>query len=157
MEYYAALTKNEIMPFAVTWTDEETMILSEVRQWKTNIIWYRLYVESKKKGYKWTYLQNRNRLTDFEKLTVIKEDWWRERDGLGGWDWHMHTRYMEWLANRDLLYSTENSAQYFVIIYVGKESEWELICVYVWLDHLGVQQKLWQPCKSTTPQYNLKK
>ena len=32
MEYYAAIKKNEIMPFAATWTDEETMILSEVRQ-----------------------------------------------------------------------------------------------------------------------------
>ena len=27
-----------------------------------------------KKGYKWTFLQNRNRLTNFEKLMVTKED-----------------------------------------------------------------------------------
>ena len=42
-------------------------------------------------------------------------------------------RYMELLANRDLLYSKENSTQYSVImiIYVGKESEREWICVYV--------------------------
>ena len=33
--------------------------------------WHRLEVESKKKWYRWTYLQNRNRLTDFNKeLTV---------------------------------------------------------------------------------------
>ena len=38
-----------LMPFAVTWMDLEIIILSEVRQWKTNIIWYHLYVESKKK------------------------------------------------------------------------------------------------------------
>ena len=39
-----------------------------------------------KKGYKWTYLQNRNRLTNFEKLTVTKGDRFGGRDGLGAWD-----------------------------------------------------------------------
>ena len=37
------------MPFAVTWMDLEIIILSEVSQTKTNIIWYHLYVDSKKK------------------------------------------------------------------------------------------------------------
>ena len=37
------------MPFATTWMDPEIVILSEVSQRKTNIIGYRLYVESKKK------------------------------------------------------------------------------------------------------------
>ena len=39
------------------------------------------------------YLHNTNRLTDFEnKLIVTKGDKCREgRDGLGVWDWHMHT------------------------------------------------------------------
>ena len=41
-------------------------------QRKTNIIWYHLYVEPKKKD-KWTYLQNRHRITDTEnKLMVTK-------------------------------------------------------------------------------------
>jgi len=35
--------------------------------------------------------------------------------------------YMEQLANRDLLYSTGNSTQYFMITYVGKETEKEWI------------------------------
>ena len=30
MEYYAAIKKNEIMPFAITWMDLEIIILSEV-------------------------------------------------------------------------------------------------------------------------------
>ena len=47
MEYYSTIEKNVIMPFAVTWMDLENIILSEVRQRKINIIWYRLYVESK--------------------------------------------------------------------------------------------------------------
>ena len=48
MEYHSDIKKNEIMPFAATRMDIETIILSEVRQWKTNIICYHLYTESKK-------------------------------------------------------------------------------------------------------------
>ena len=36
------------MLFAATWMDLEIVILSEVNQTKTNIIWSHLYVESKK-------------------------------------------------------------------------------------------------------------
>ena len=32
IEYYSAIEKNEIMPFAATWTDLEIIILSEVSQ-----------------------------------------------------------------------------------------------------------------------------
>ena len=38
MEYYSAITKNEIMPFAATWMDLEIIILNEVSQRKTNIM-----------------------------------------------------------------------------------------------------------------------
>ena len=30
MEYYSAIKKNKIMPFAAAWTELETLILSEV-------------------------------------------------------------------------------------------------------------------------------
>ena len=46
MEYYSAIKKNEITPFAATWMDLDIIIQSEVRQTKTNIR-YHLYVESK--------------------------------------------------------------------------------------------------------------
>ena len=32
MEYYSAIKKNEIMSFAATWMEPETLILSEVSQ-----------------------------------------------------------------------------------------------------------------------------
>ena len=35
MEYYSAVKNNEMMPFAATWMNLETVILSEVRQRKT--------------------------------------------------------------------------------------------------------------------------
>ena len=38
MEYYSAIKKNKIMTFAATYMDLEIIILSEVRQRKTNII-----------------------------------------------------------------------------------------------------------------------
>ena len=47
-EYYSTIEKNKIMPFAATWMDLETVILSEVRQKRTNIILYHLYVECQK-------------------------------------------------------------------------------------------------------------
>ena len=42
MEYYSAIKRNEIMPFAVTWMDLEIVIQSEVSQKekdKYSIIW----------------------------------------------------------------------------------------------------------------------
>ena len=37
MEYYSAIKKNEIMPFAATWMDLEIIIFSEASQTKSNI------------------------------------------------------------------------------------------------------------------------
>lgn len=79
-----------------------------------------------KKGYKCTYLQNRNRFIDFENnLRVTKGDRWEER----GMDWGFGIGictlwYMESLANanKDLLCTTGDSAQCSVITCMGKES-----------------------------------
>ena len=38
VEYYLAIKKSEIMPFAATCMDSEIIILSEASQTKTNII-----------------------------------------------------------------------------------------------------------------------
>ena len=39
--------------------------------------------------------------------------------------------YLKWITNKDLLYSTGNSAQYSIMTYRGKESKKEWIYVYV--------------------------
>ena len=46
MEYYSAIKRNEIMPFAATWMNLEIITLSEESQKKTNTI-YHLHVEPK--------------------------------------------------------------------------------------------------------------
>ena len=51
MEYYSAIKKNEIMPFAATWMDLEIIILSEVSQTKTNIT-HIIYMWNLKRRYK---------------------------------------------------------------------------------------------------------
>ena len=42
--------KGWIMPFATTWMDLEIVILNEISQRKTNVIWFFLHVESKTKN-----------------------------------------------------------------------------------------------------------
>ena len=38
MEYYSAIKKNEILPFATMWMEPESIMLSEISQRKTKII-----------------------------------------------------------------------------------------------------------------------
>ena len=38
IEYYSDIKKNKIMPFAATWMELETLMLSEMSQKKTNTI-----------------------------------------------------------------------------------------------------------------------
>ena len=49
------------------------------------------YMWNLKKWYKWTYLQNRNRLTDLENELIVTKRGRQGRDSLEIWDWHVHT------------------------------------------------------------------
>jgi len=52
--------------------------------------------------------------------------------------------YLKETANKDLLYSTGNSAQYYVAAWTGREvgGEW----IHAWLSPFAVHQKLSQHC-----------
>ena len=54
---------------AVTPMDLDIIILSEINQRQ---IYYHLYVQTKEKWYKWTYIQNRNRPTSITNLCLSK-------------------------------------------------------------------------------------
>ena len=77
MEYYSAIKKNEITPFAAAWMDLEIIILSEESKSERNrnIVWHPLYVESTKKWYKWTYeidLKNKLMFISFSMFSFIQ-------------------------------------------------------------------------------------
>ena len=54
--------------------------------------------------------------------------------------------YLKWITNKDLLYSTGNSAQCYVAAWMGGEFGGEWIHVYVWLSPFAVHLKLSQHC-----------
>ena len=54
--------------------------------------------------------------------------------------------YVKWITNKDLLYSTWNSAQCYVAAWLEEGLGGEWIHVYVWLSHSAVHLKLPQHC-----------
>ena len=67
MDYYSAIKKNKIMPFAATWMDLEIIILNKVR--KRQISYNVTNIWNLIKEYKWTYLENR--LTNFKNKHIV--------------------------------------------------------------------------------------
>ena len=90
MRHYSTIKNNEIMPFAATWMELEIIILIEVKQRQISYNIYNTYMWNLKKWYKWTYFQNRNRVTEIgNKFMVTKGEVGESK--LGGWDCHIHT------------------------------------------------------------------
>ena len=50
--------------------------------------------------------------------------------------------YLKWITNKDLLCSTENSAQCYVAAWMGREFGGEWKHVYIWLSPFAVYLKL---------------
>jgi len=113
MEYYSAICRN------VDATRDYQTRSERERQTSYDII----YIWNLKIWDKWTYLQNRSRLTDIERLPRGKE-----RGERMDWEFGI-SRYKllhkEWKSNKVLLYSTGNNTQYSVTKHDGKEYEKE--------------------------------
>ena len=60
-EYYSAIKKTEIMPFAATWMELEGIRLSEISQRKANTVCCNLYVESK------------NKMNEYNKTEIVSQ------------------------------------------------------------------------------------
>ena len=132
IEYYSTIRKYEIMSFAATWMNLEIIILNEVRQWKK--ISYNSYM--------WNLFFKKRIQTDLFANEKQTHRLWKQtnsyqsRQVRGGMDWGFGIGictlwYMEWLAIRDLPFSTGNSMQCSVIICVIKEFEKEWMYVHV--------------------------
>ena len=86
-----AIKRTKKLPFVATWMDLENVILSKVSQTQATIIFYHLYMESKKGG--------TNELIKIEKESQCRK--WScgylgggrkgRNDKLGDWDWNIHT------------------------------------------------------------------
>ena len=123
------------MPLAATWMDLEIIILSEVSQ-------------TEKDKYHMTLLVSRILKNDEMNLFTKQKQTHRRRKQIYGYQRGKGQEginqkfgsnictllYIKQIINKDLLYSTGNSTQYFVITYKGKESEKEYIymcvCIY---------------------------
>ena len=158
--------------------DVESVILSEISQRKRNNVWYPLYVESKKKLYKWIYFQNRNRFTGFKKELMVARAGRGDGEGWGegilrelGTDMYI-LLHLKRIVNEDLQYSTWNSSQCYVAAWMGGEFGGEWIHVYarlnpftahpsqycLFINYTSKQNKKFKKrCWQTTPSENEQK
>ena len=81
MECYLAIKKNDIVPFAATWMQLDTLIRSEASHEEEDKYHMILLIYESKIRHKGTYLQNRERLTDMENRGEGGER--KQWDGLG--------------------------------------------------------------------------
>ena len=81
MEYYSAIKKNDIMPFAAIWMEQETLILSEISQ-KEEDKYHMISLISGIYYMAQMNLSTEKTIMDLEnRLEVAKG----EGEGVGGW------------------------------------------------------------------------
>ena len=128
MEYYS-IKKKEIPPFATTLIDLESVRLSEVSQRQINIIWYHLYVESKKKVQMNLFTKQKESCSVDNKLTVTGRG--RGEGSTGRWGLiSTHTTYKTVTTER-LLHNTAICTQHPLMTIWGKNlfNVWRYIYV----------------------------
>lgn len=131
-------------------TDPETSTVSEVRERKTNIMWHRLHVESKKRT-QWTFFVEQNQTHRPWRHTYGDHRGRVKGEGLGVGTGMCTPRPVQWLADGACCPAQGTPPG---IIYVGKESERGWLCGHVQLNRFVVQQKWSQPCKPARLPYN---
>ena len=131
------------MLFAAMWMGLQSVLLSEGSQRSRNIIWHPLYVESKKKWYKWTYKIE----ADSQTLRMRLWGWgWGESWGEGivkEFGMVLYTLlYLKWITNKDLLNIVHGT-----LISVMWQPGWEgSLEENVWLSPFSIHLKLSQLC-----------
>ena len=91
IEYYSAIKKNGILPFAATWMNLESVMRSEMSQRKTNTVQY-FYVESKKYNKLVNKTKKKQAHRYKEQTSSYQWGWWEGSNiGVGGkgllWDY----------------------------------------------------------------------
>ena len=121
MDYYSAIQKNGVMPFAAAWVQPEIITLSEVSwkekdKWLTHGITYMrdLKCDTNEPTCE-TVMNTENR------LVIAKTEGVR-----GGTEWQVEVSkhkllYTEWINTKVLLHRTQNYIQYFMTNHKGKE------------------------------------
>jgi len=125
MEYYSAIKKNKIMPFAATWIELETLILSEVSQKEKEKYHMISLILVSNIQHKWTFPQKR-------KLWTWRIDLWLPRVGESGRDWDRGVNrckllLLEWINNEILLCSWELCLN----TYSGAQQWEKKLCIHV--------------------------
>ena len=100
MEYYWAIEKNEIMPFAATWMDLEIIIPNEVSQTgKDKYHMISLHTESKKLN-KWINITKQKQTHRFREQICMSlpergvEKKWYEREKLRGTNFQLQNKWV---------------------------------------------------------------
>ena len=91
------------------------------------------------------YLQEIPVFTDLENKLMVAMREEREKEIVREFGIDMYTLlYLKWITNKDLLYTTGNSGQCYVVARMEGESGEEWIRMYVWLNPFVLHLKLSQ-------------
>ena len=103
MEYYSAIKKNEILPFAATWMNLQNIILSEISQ--RQILYDITYMWNLKNNMN-EFIYKTKRFTDIEnKHGYRRGRWINQEHGINRYT----SFYIKQTRNKDLQHSTRDS------------------------------------------------